>query len=105
MLYEITNAEPHPDHTVTITWADGARGTVNFMPFIERGELFAALREPGYFVREMSVLRGGIGLSWPNEVDFSADGLRHDAFPAEQAGEYDEPARDTRRSPRQPATP
>jgi hypothetical protein len=91
MLYEITNAEAHPDHTVTITWSDGARGVVDFTPFIERGELFAALQEPGYFVREMSILRGGIGLTWPNEVDFSADGLRYDAFPDEQTGEHDEP--------------
>ena len=38
----------------------------------------------------MSVLRGGIGLAWPNKVDFSADGLRQDAFPTEASGE-DEP--------------
>jgi hypothetical protein len=91
MLYEIKDAVAHPNHTVTITWADGARGVVDFTPFIARGELFAALGEPSYFVREMSILRGGIGLTWPNEIDFSADGLRHDAFPAEQIGEYDEP--------------
>ena len=52
MLHEITHAVAHPDRTVTITWADGACGVVNFTPFIERGELFAALEEPGYFVRE-----------------------------------------------------
>jgi hypothetical protein len=92
MLYLITSAEAHPDHTVTITWADGARGVVDFMPFIARGELFTALQEPAYFVREMHILRGGIGLSWPNEVDFSSDGLRQDAFPAEGTGEYGEPA-------------
>jgi hypothetical protein len=104
MLYEITNAEAHPDHTVTITWADGARGVVDFMPFIERGELFAALQGPTYFVREMNILRGGMGLTWPNEVDFSADGLRHDAFPDEQIGEYDaSPPTNVRHSPPQPA--
>jgi hypothetical protein len=92
MLYEITDAVANPDHTVTITWADGARGFVDFTPFLERGELFAALRDPDYFVHKISILRGGIGLTWPNELDFSADGLRHDAFPAEQAGEYEEPA-------------
>src|ERR1700734_980311 len=92
MLYEITDAVANPDHTVTITWADGACGVVDFTPFIKRAELFAALREPDYFVHKMSILRGGIGLTWPNELDFSADGLRHDAFPDEQAGEYDEPA-------------
>jgi hypothetical protein len=92
MLYEIADAVAHPDHTVTITWSDGARGVVDFAPFIARGALFAALQEPNDFVREMSILRGGLGLTWPNEVDFSADGLRHDAFPAEPIGEYDEPA-------------
>jgi len=88
MLYEITDAKAHPDHTVTITWADGARGVVDFTPFIARGALFAALQEPAYFVGKMAILRGGIGLTWPNEVDFSADGLRHDAFPDEETGEY-----------------
>jgi hypothetical protein len=91
MLYEITEAVPHSDHTVTVTWADGARGVVNFAPFLARGGVFATLKDPDYFVREMRILRGGIGLAWPNEVDFSADGLRHDAFPKEQTGEYDEP--------------
>jgi hypothetical protein len=30
---------------------------------------------------------GTIGLTWPGEVDFSADGLRRDEFPLEQNGE------------------
>ena len=105
MLYEITEAVPHPNHTVTVTWADGARGVVNFVPFIAKGGVFAALKDPDYFVREMRILRGGIGLTWPNEVDFSADGLRYDAFPEEQSGEYDEAvatAPDTRPSTRHP---
>ncbi len=104
MLYEIANAEAHPDHSATITWADGARCDVDFTRFIDRGELFAALREPDYFVREMSILRGGIGLAWPHDVDFSADGLRHDAFPDEPTGENDEPATDIERSRRQTVT-
>lgn len=91
MLYEIRDATPHPDHTVTITWTDGKSGLVDLTPFIARGELFSALRDPGYFVQEMTILRGGIGLTWPNGVDFSADGLRHDAFPDEPMGETDEP--------------
>ncbi len=89
MLYEITDAVPHPDHTVTITWADGVKGVVDFTPFIAKGNLFAALQDADYFVREMRVLRDGIGLTWPNEVDFSSDGLRHDAFPKEETGEFE----------------
>src|ERR1700747_2922190 len=87
MLYEIKEAVPHPDHTVTVTWSDGARAEVSFAPFLEKGGVFEALKDPDYFVREMRVLRDGIGLTWPNEVDFSADGLRQDAFPAEGSGE------------------
>jgi hypothetical protein len=90
MLHEIIHAEPREDHTVAITWADGARAVVDFTPFIARGELFTALANSDYFVHEMTILRGGIGLAWPNELDFSADGLRHDAFPNEQTGEEDE---------------
>lgn len=89
MLYEITAAVAHPDHTVTITWADGRNGVVDFTPFIAKGNLFAALQEADYFVREMRVLRDGIGLTWPNEVDFSSDGLRQDAFPKEETGEFE----------------
>jgi hypothetical protein len=33
MLHEITAAQAHPDHTVTLTWTDGARGVVDFPPY------------------------------------------------------------------------
>jgi hypothetical protein len=105
MLYEITAAVPHPDYTVTVTWTDGARGVVSLEPFLARGELFAALKDLEYFVSEMRILRGGVGLTWPNEVDFSADGLRHDAFPEERFGEYDysvSPNDDTRQPSQHP---
>ena len=85
MQHRIVGAEPHADRTVTILWSDGLRGTVDFSPFITRGGLFAALQRSDYFVREMSVLPGGIGLTWPEEVDFSADGLRRDAVPVREA--------------------
>ena len=91
MLFGIAEATPHPDHTVTIIWSDGACGVVDLAPFIARGGLFAALGDPAWFVNEMRILRGGIGLAWPNEVDFSADGLRHDAFPHEETGEFNSP--------------
>lgn len=95
MLHEITNAIAHPNHSVTITWADGLRGVVDFMPFIQRGALFATLQEPDFFVREMRVLPNGIGLTWPDEVDFSADALRLDACPCGPADEPDQPTRAT----------
>lgn len=91
MLHKIIEATAHPDHTVSITWSDGARGAVDLTPFIARGALFAALDDPAWFVVEMRILPNGIGLTWSNEVDFSADGLRHDAFPHEDTGEFNPP--------------
>lgn len=86
MRHEIVAAIARPDRTVAITWADGVRGVVDVAPYIARGGLFAALDDPGYFMREMRILPGGIGLAWPNEVDFSADGLREDARLRHPAG-------------------
>ena len=80
MLHEITEAVPHPDHTVTVTWSDGARANVSFSPFLAKGGVFEALKNPDYFVREMCLMRDGSGITWPNEVDFSADGLRQGAM-------------------------
>jgi hypothetical protein len=90
MLYEIAQAVAQPDHIVTVTWSDGAIGHINFAPYIAKGGLFSALSDPNYFVKKMRILPNGIGLSWPNDVDFSADGLRYDAFPKEESGEYEE---------------
>jgi hypothetical protein len=79
-LYEIIEAVAHPDHTVTITWSDGVSGVVDFLPIIDRGGWFTPLRDGDYFVSTMVVLSGGVGLTWPEEIDYGADGLRQAAF-------------------------
>lgn len=80
-LFEIANAVPHADHTVTITWSDGLTAVVDFLPLFDRGGWFSPLRDPDYFVANMIRLPGGAGLTWPEEIDFSADWLRRQAFP------------------------
>ena len=80
-LFEIKDAVAHSDHTVTITWSDGVTGTVDFLPIIDRGGWFTPLRDGDYFASTMIVLAGGVGLTWPEEIDYSSDGLRRDAFP------------------------
>ncbi len=81
MLFEITEAVAHPDQTVTITFSDGLRGVVDFLPVIDRGGWFTPLRDGDYFVATMRMLDGGAGLTWPEEIDYSADFLRRLAFP------------------------
>lgn len=79
-LYELTEAVAHPDHTVTITWSDGTVAVVDLLPVIDRGGWFTPLRDGDYFAATMVVLPNGTGLTWPEEIDHSADFLRTLAF-------------------------
>jgi hypothetical protein len=80
-LFDVVSAVASADHTVAITWSDGVCGVVDFLPIIDRGGWFTSLRDGEYFVATMVVLPDGAGLTWPEEIDYSADFLRHVAFP------------------------
>jgi hypothetical protein len=88
MLYRIDDAVAHTDHTVTVRWSDGVTAVVDLAHVVENGPVFAALRDPDHFAREMRIATDRLGLEWPNRVDFSADGLRFRAFPEEADGEF-----------------
>ncbi len=75
-LFEITAAVARYDHTVTVTWSDGVSAVVDFLPVIDRGGWFTPLRDGDYFAATMVLLPGGTGLTWPEEIDYSADFLR-----------------------------
>ena len=85
-FFDITEAVAGADHSVTILWSDGARGVVDFLPIIDRGGWFTPLRDGDYFAATMVLLPGGAGLTWPEEIDYSADFLRQVAFPAGARG-------------------
>jgi hypothetical protein len=80
-MHAVTSAVAHADHTVTITWSDGVTGVVDFLPIIDRGGWFTPLRDGDYFAATMIILPEGAGLTWPEEIDYGADGLRLAAFP------------------------
>jgi hypothetical protein len=80
-LSEIAGVIGHADHTVTITWSDGMSAVVDFLPIIDRGGWFTPLREGNYFVTKMIILPAAAGLTWLEEIDYSADFLRLVAFP------------------------
>jgi hypothetical protein len=88
MLYRITDAVAHPNHTLTVTWSDGVSAVVDMSPVIAQGDVFAPMRDAGYFVGKMRIATDRLGLEWPNRVDFSADGLRFRAFPDEEEAEF-----------------
>jgi hypothetical protein len=80
-LFDIVGAVASADHTVRVTWSDGVIGVVDFLPIIDRGGWFTPLRDGDYFASTMIVLPDGAGLTWPEEIDYSADFLRMVAFP------------------------
>jgi hypothetical protein len=79
-LFEIVEAVARPDHVVSITWSDGVRAEVDFLPIIDRGGWFTPLRDGDYFAATMELLADGAGVTWPEEIDYSADFLRMVAF-------------------------
>ena len=81
-LFRLIKAVAKPDHTVEIIWSDGICGVVDFLPVIDRGGWFTPLRDGDYFVATMAELPDGAGLTWPEEIDYSADFLRQLAFPS-----------------------
>jgi hypothetical protein len=80
-LFGIVAAVASTDHTVAITWSDGVFGVLDFLPIIDRGGWFTPLRDGDYFAATMVLLPDGAGLTWPEEIDYSADFLRRVAFP------------------------
>jgi len=80
-LWEIVRAVASADLTVEVTWSDGATAVIDFLPIVDRGGWFTPLRDGDYFVANMVLLPNGAGLTWPEEIDYSADFLRKVAFP------------------------
>lgn len=88
MLYRINAAVAHENHTVTVTWSDGVTADVDLSPVIAKGNVFTPMQDARYFVDRMQIAPDRLGLEWPNQVDFSADGLRFRAFPEESQAEF-----------------
>jgi Protein of unknown function (DUF2442) len=88
MLYRITAAAPHENHTVTVTWSDGVTADVDLSPAIAQGNVFASMQDAAYFVAQMRIAPDHLGLEWPGRVDVPADGLRFRAFPEEGETEF-----------------
>lgn len=87
MFATIKAANARPNFTVEIEWADGSRSVVDFTPTIEKGGVFAALADKDVFVNRLTIGDDGDWLSWPDDIDFSADSLWYRSHPDEEVGE------------------
>ena len=87
-LEEIVKIEPRSDLTVKMVWSDGREARIDFAPIIERSPIFDAMRDPGFFVGKAAITHTGSAIAWSDVLEFSADGLRYDAFPEEYRRDF-----------------
>ena len=78
---DITGAVADPsNHTVTVTWENGATTVSRFDHLLGKG-MFTAFADAAFFT-QVSVGERGRSLDWPNEIEFCADALWFEAHPA-----------------------
>ncbi|MEL7303280.1 MAG: hypothetical protein AAGJ53_06265 [Pseudomonadota bacterium] len=72
------NSPPH----LTLTFADGFKGTVSLQHVLEHGPAFAGLRDPAVF-RKAQIVENGSVIAWGDDewtrVDLCVDSLRLEA--------------------------
>jgi hypothetical protein len=81
-LPRILSCEPIIHGVLKIVWNDGFEGVVDLRPTIDRGGVFAFLRDPENLIK-VRVSDYGHSIYWINdkgeEIDFGADNLRSKA--------------------------
>lgn len=73
----VVAAEPHDDHTLTLTFEGGEKRLFDLRPHLDT-EVFRSLKDPDLFVR-VKVVYGS--LEWPGERDLAHDMLYAESVP------------------------
>lgn len=69
---DVTRIRYKGDYTYHIAFDDGLTGDVDFSPYLDRGPVFAALRDLDLFRR--AKIEGGT-VAWPNGADIAPETL------------------------------
>ena len=73
----IERAEPHDDHTLTLTFENEERRRLDFKPYLQT-PVFAPLSDLDLF-RQVRIVHGS--LEWPGERDLAYDSLYAESVP------------------------
>ena len=71
-MNEVTTIEYRSGYTYHVAFDDGLEGDVDLSRYIERGPVFAPLRDLAYFRR--ALIEGGT-ICWPNGADIAPEAL------------------------------
>ena len=74
MLHDVITAVYKDDYRIELTFDDGARGVVDFTPYLQRGGIFKRFRDIVFF-REFRVDAELGALTWPDEIDVAPETL------------------------------
>lgn len=74
MLRDVIAAVYKDDYRIELTFDDGARGVVDFAPYLQRGGVFKRFRDIAFF-RDFRVNAELGALMWPDEIDIAPETL------------------------------
>lgn len=89
VLTKITSVTAEPDFRLRLVFDDGEVRRVGFRDIIERGGVFARLRDAEFF-EQARIGAQGRSVVWPGEIDFCADALRQAGDPVAYGHTADE---------------
>ena len=72
-IHRVTSFENTGPHTVTVTFADGLKREINFLPVL-KGELYGPLRDEEFFSK-VKLDPDVHTLVWPNGADLAPEAL------------------------------
>ncbi len=71
-LNEVVRIEPRSGHSYLIVFDDGTRAVVDFSEYLDKGPVFAPLKDPEFF--KQARVEGGT-IAWPNGADIAPETL------------------------------
>jgi hypothetical protein len=77
MLEQIIKVIPTENHQLYLTYSDHVTVVVDFNKLIEKGGVFAQLKE---IFEQVSLSENGRYIYWDNDLEFCADGLRKEGI-------------------------
>jgi hypothetical protein len=87
-MAEIVQIDPRSDFTIGVAWSDGREAQIDFAPIIDESVIFLQMRSQDFFVRNARIVNAGTAIAWSKMLEFSADGLRYEAFPDEYRRDF-----------------